>query len=49
MSTMFVQLLTIGVPPDLARRECEAMQPLTIAPTTPYANRLWFENGITTH
>ena len=37
---VFVQLLAIGVPPDLARRECEAMQPLTITATTPYPNRL---------
>lgn len=35
-----VQLLAIGVPPDQARRECDAMQPLTITSTTPYANRL---------
>ena len=26
--------------PELAQRECDAMQPLTITPTTPYANRL---------
>jgi hypothetical protein len=37
---VFVQLLAIGVPPDLARRERDAMQPLTITATTPYANRL---------
>ena len=37
---MFAQLLAIGVPPDLARRECDAMQPLIIMSTTPYANRL---------
>ena len=37
---LFVQLLFIGVPPDVARRECDAMQPLTITATTPYANRL---------
>src|SRR3990167_742054 len=37
---VLVQLLAIGVPPDLARRECEAMQPLTLTATTPYANRL---------
>ena len=37
---VFVQLLAIGVPPDLARRECDAMQPLTITAPTPYANRL---------
>ena len=34
------QLLAIGVSPKLAQRECDAMQPLTITPTTPYANRL---------
>jgi hypothetical protein len=37
---VFVQLLAIGVPPDAARRECDAMQPLTITATAPYANRL---------
>ena len=37
---LFVQLLFIGVPPDVARRECDAMQPLTITATTPYPNRL---------
>ncbi|MBK9160528.1 MAG: hypothetical protein IPM27_03000 [Nitrosomonadales bacterium] len=37
---LFVQLLFIGVSPDVARRECDAMQPLTITATTPYANRL---------
>lgn len=40
IEALFVQLLTIGVPHDLARRECDAMQPLTITSTTPYANRL---------
>ena len=34
------QLLAIGVAPELAQRECDAMQHLTITPTTPYANRL---------
>ena len=37
---MHNQLLAIGVSPELAQRECDAMQPLTITPTTPYANRL---------
>lgn len=36
---VFAQLLAIGVPPDMARRECDAMQPLTITATTFYANR----------
>lgn len=40
IEAMFVQLLAIGVPPDVARRERDAMQPLTITATTPYANRL---------
>ena len=34
------QLLAIGVSPEMAQGECDAMQPLTITPTTPYANRL---------
>ena len=37
---VLVQLLAIGVSPDAARRECDAMQPLTITATTPYPNRL---------
>lgn len=37
---VFVQLLAIGVPPDAARRERDAMQPLVITATTHYANRL---------
>lgn len=37
---VFVQLLAIGVPPDAAQRERDAMQPLTITATPPYANRL---------
>ena len=34
------QLLAIGVLPELAQGECDAMQPLTITATTTYANRL---------
>ena len=37
---LFVQLLAIGVPPNAARRERDAMQPLVITATTPYPNRL---------
>jgi hypothetical protein len=37
---VFVQLLAIGVPPEQARRERDAMQPLIITATTGYANRL---------
>jgi hypothetical protein len=33
-------LLAIDVPPELAQRECDAMLPLTITPTTLYANRM---------
>lgn len=40
VDAVFVQLLAIGVPPDAARRERDAMHPLTITTTTPYANRL---------
>lgn len=40
VDAVFVQLLAIGVPPDAARRECDAMQPLTFTATTPYPNRL---------
>jgi hypothetical protein len=37
---VFVQLLAIGVTPDEARRERDAMQSLIITATTGYANRL---------
>ena len=37
---VFVQLLAIGVSPDEARRERDAMQPLIVTATTGYANRL---------
>src|SRR3990172_1900995 len=40
VEAVFVQLLAIGVPADAVRRERDAMQPLTITSTTPYANRL---------
>jgi hypothetical protein len=40
LDAVFMQLLAIGVPTDVARRECDAMQPLTITSTTPYPNRL---------
>jgi hypothetical protein len=37
---VFVQLLAIGVPPEAARRERDAMLPLIVTGTTPYSNRL---------
>ena len=40
VEAVFVQLLAIGVPPDAARRERDAMMPLIITATTPYPNRL---------
>lgn len=40
VAALFVQLQAIGVPAEAARQECEAMQPLVITATTPYANRL---------
>ncbi len=40
VEAVFVQLLAIGVPPEAARRERDAMQPLVITATTHYANRL---------
>lgn len=39
VEAVFAQLLAIGVPPDMARRECDVMQPLAITATTLYANR----------
>ena len=40
VEAVFAQLLAIGIPPDVARRECDAMQPLIITATTHYSNRL---------
>lgn len=40
LDAVLAQLLAIGVPPDQARRERDAMQPLSVTSTTPYANRL---------
>jgi len=40
LDAVLAQLLAIGVPPDAARRECDAMQPLVFTTTTPYPNRL---------
>jgi len=40
LDAVFAQLLAISVPPDTARRECDAMLPLIITATTPYPNRL---------
>lgn len=40
VEAVFAQLLAIGVSPNAARDECDAMLPLSIASTTPYANRL---------
>lgn len=40
VEAVFVQLLAIGVPPEAARRERDAMLPLIITATTPYPNRL---------
>ena len=37
---VFVQLLAIGVSPEAARQERDAMKPLIITSTTPYPNRL---------
>ncbi len=40
VEAVFMQLRAIGVPPEAARRERDAMQPLTTTATTPYPNRL---------
>ena len=40
LDAVLAQLLAIGVPPDAARHECDAMQPLVFTATTPYPNRL---------
>lgn len=44
---LFAHLLTLGVPPDIARRECSAMQPLTITATTHYENRRSIQGNMT--
>lgn len=40
VGAVYAQLLAIGVSSELAQLECDAMLPLTITPTTLYANRL---------
>ncbi len=40
VEALFPQLIFIGIPLDVSRRECDAMQPLTITATTHYPNRL---------
>ena len=40
VQAVYVQLLAIGVPPALAQGERDAMLPISIMPTTLYANRL---------
>lgn len=47
VDAVFMQLLFIGVPPDVARRECDAMQPLTITATTHYSNRRSIQANMT--
>jgi hypothetical protein len=44
---LFAHLLTLSVPPDLARRECDAMQPLVITATTGYDNRRSIQGNMT--
>lgn len=40
VEALFVRLQAIGVAAEVARQECDAMQPLVITATTPYSNRL---------
>ncbi len=40
VESVFVQLIAIGVQPDVARRECDSMCPLAITTTTHYPDRL---------
>ena len=40
VESVFVQLLAIGVSPNVARHECDAMSPLAITLTTHYPDRL---------
>lgn len=47
IDTLFTQLLFIGVPPDAARCECEAMRPLTITSTTHYPDRRSIQANMT--
>jgi hypothetical protein len=38
-AALFAHLCTLKIPPAIARRECDAMQPLTISATTRHENR----------
>ena len=46
-AALFAHLLTLGVPPDIARRECDAMQPLVVTATTGYDNRRSIQGNMT--
>lgn len=43
---LFAHLLTLGVPPDMARAECNAMQPFSITTTGGHANRLSIQGNM---
>lgn len=38
-AALFAHLCALEIPPAIARRECDAMQPLTISATTQHENR----------
>lgn len=44
---LFAHLMLIGVPPDIARRECDAMHRLTIGQTSGYDNRRSIQGNMT--
>ena len=40
VDALFAHLLTLGIPPpDVARKECDAMTPLTVTTTTAFPER----------
>lgn len=47
VGALFARLLALGVPPDVARGECDAMLPFTVTATTGYDNRLSIQSNMT--
>lgn len=46
VEALFAHLLMLGIAPDVARRECDAMQPMTITTTTAYPDRLSIQTSM---
>lgn len=45
-AALLAHLCTLGIAPAIARRECDAMQPLTVSATTRHENRRSIQHSI---